>query len=89
MCGNHAACLGSKVIRQYRHITNDAKARLSTGFNHIPSYAVCECGQLVTLGQVNQAQDRVALLITYCGLETLCRVYEKINVLAEEEIEEW
>jgi len=25
----------------------------------------------------------------YCGLETLCRVYEKINVLAEEEIEEW
>jgi probable DNA repair protein len=24
----------------------------------------------------------------YCGLETLCRVYEKINVLAEEEIEE-
>ena len=29
------------------------------------------------------------LLITYCGLETLCRVCEKINVLAEEEIEEW
>ncbi|MEA3194853.1 MAG: ATP-dependent helicase/nuclease subunit [Betaproteobacteria bacterium] len=25
----------------------------------------------------------------YCGLETLCRVYEKINVLAEEETEEW
>jgi len=25
----------------------------------------------------------------YCGLETLCRVYEKINVLAEEESEEW
>jgi len=25
----------------------------------------------------------------YCGLETLCRVYEKINVLAEEELEEW
>src|SRR6266850_408381 len=25
----------------------------------------------------------------YCGLETLCRVYEKINVLAEEEPEEW
>jgi len=25
----------------------------------------------------------------YCGLETLCRVYEKINVLAEEEFEEW
>jgi probable DNA repair protein len=25
----------------------------------------------------------------YCGLETLCRVYEKINVLAEEEQEEW
>jgi hypothetical protein len=25
----------------------------------------------------------------YCGLETLCRVYEKINVLAEEEYEEW
>lgn len=24
----------------------------------------------------------------YCGLETLCRVYEKINVLAEEEFEE-
>ena len=26
--------------------------------------------------------------ITYCGLEALCRVYEKINVLAEEEFEE-
>jgi hypothetical protein len=25
----------------------------------------------------------------YCGLETLCRVYEKVNVLAEEEFEEW
>ena len=25
----------------------------------------------------------------YCGLETLCRVYEKINVLAEEEGQEW
>jgi RecB family exonuclease len=25
----------------------------------------------------------------YCGLETLCRVYEKINVLAEEETDEW
>jgi probable DNA repair protein len=25
----------------------------------------------------------------YCGLQTLCRVYEKINVLAEEETEEW
>jgi ATP-dependent helicase/nuclease subunit B len=25
----------------------------------------------------------------YCALETLCRVYEKINVLAEEEFEEW
>jgi RecB family exonuclease len=25
----------------------------------------------------------------YCGLETLCRVYEKINVLTEEETEEW
>jgi probable DNA repair protein len=24
----------------------------------------------------------------YCGLETLCRVYEKINVLAEEEVDE-
>jgi hypothetical protein len=29
------------------------------------------------------------LLITYCGLETLCRVCEKIDVLAEEEFEEW
>ena len=28
------------------------------------------------------------ILITCCGLETLCRVYEKINVLAEEEFEE-
>jgi hypothetical protein len=28
------------------------------------------------------------LLMAYCGLETLCRVCEKINVLAEEEIEE-
>ena len=27
------------------------------------------------------------LLITYCGLETPCRVREKINVLAEEEFE--
>jgi hypothetical protein len=27
------------------------------------------------------------LLIAYCGLETLCRVCEKINVLAEEEFE--
>jgi probable DNA repair protein len=25
----------------------------------------------------------------YCGLETLCRVFEKANVLAEEEPEEW
>jgi len=27
------------------------------------------------------------LLIACCGLETLCRVCEKINVLAEEEFE--
>jgi hypothetical protein len=35
------------------------------------------------LGAMNE------LLITYCGLETLCRVCEKIDVLAEEEFEEW
>jgi GTP:adenosylcobinamide-phosphate guanylyltransferase len=28
------------------------------------------------------------LLIAYCGLETLCRVCEKINVLAEEDFEQ-
>ena len=33
------------------------------------------------------ARDRYTC--RYCGLETLCRVYEKINVLAEEEFEEW
>jgi hypothetical protein len=29
------------------------------------------------------------LPIACCGLETLCRVCEKIDVLAEEESEEW
>jgi len=27
--------------------------------------------------------------LPYCGLETLCRVFEKANVLAEEEPDEW
>jgi hypothetical protein len=29
------------------------------------------------------------LLIACCGLETLRRVCERVNVLAEEEFEEW
>src|SRR5882762_8113418 len=45
-------------------------------------------GQSFAAGE--EAVDPKKDLITcrYCGLETLCRVYQKINVLAEEEFEE-
>jgi probable DNA repair protein len=39
-------------------------------------------------GNAEVSPKRDLLTCRYCGLETLCRVYEKINVLAEEEFEE-
>ena len=50
----------------------------------VPSRRVLAC--------MMHAEERLGamkkLLITYRGLKTLCRVYEKINVLVEEEFEE-
>jgi probable DNA repair protein len=40
-------------------------------------------------GEAGVDPKRDLMTCRYCGLETLCRVYEKINVLAEEEQEEW
>jgi ATP-dependent helicase/nuclease subunit B len=40
-------------------------------------------------GEAGVDPKRDLITCRYCGLETLCRVYEKINVLAEEEFEEW
>ncbi len=39
-------------------------------------------------GEAGVDPKRDLITCRYCGLETLCRVYEKINVLAEEEFEE-
>ncbi|HET7763484.1 MAG TPA: PD-(D/E)XK nuclease family protein [Burkholderiales bacterium] len=39
-------------------------------------------------GEAGVDPKRDLMTCRYCGLETLCRVYEKINVLAEEEFEE-
>jgi ATP-dependent helicase/nuclease subunit B len=46
-------------------------------------------GQSFAGGEAGVDPKRDLITCRYCGLETLCRVYEKINVLAEEEIEEW
>jgi RecB family exonuclease len=40
-------------------------------------------------GEAGVEPKKDLMTCRYCGLETLCRVYEKINVLAEEEFEEW
>jgi ATP-dependent helicase/nuclease subunit B len=45
-------------------------------------------GQSFAGGDALVSPKRDLLTCRYCGLETLCRVYEKINVLAEEEFEE-
>ena len=42
----------------------------------------------VARGEAGVDPKRDLMTCRYCGLETLCRVYEKINVLAEEEFEE-
>jgi probable DNA repair protein len=46
-------------------------------------------GQSFTGGEAGVDPKKDLMTCRYCGLEALCRVYEKINVLAEEEIEEW
>jgi ATP-dependent helicase/nuclease subunit B len=46
-------------------------------------------GQSFAGGEAEVSPKRDLHTCRYCGLETLCRVYEKINVLAEEEFEEW
>jgi len=46
-------------------------------------------GQSFAGGEAGVDPKKDLITCRYCGLETLCRVYEKINVLAEEEIEEW
>ena len=40
-------------------------------------------------GEAGVDPKKELITCRYCGLETLCRVYEKINVLAEEEFDEW
>jgi probable DNA repair protein len=45
-------------------------------------------GQSFAAGEAGVDPKKDLMTCRYCGLETLCRVYEKINVLAEEEIEE-
>jgi probable DNA repair protein len=46
-------------------------------------------GQSFAAGEAGVDPKKDLITCRYCGLETLCRVYEKINVLAEEESEEW
>jgi probable DNA repair protein len=46
-------------------------------------------GSAFARGEASVDPKKDLMTCRYCGLETLCRVYEKINVLAEEEIEEW
>jgi ATP-dependent helicase/nuclease subunit B len=46
-------------------------------------------GQSFASGEAGVDPKKELITCRYCGLETLCRVYEKINVLAEEEPEEW
>jgi len=46
-------------------------------------------GKSFTGGEAGVDPKKDLMTCRYCGLETLCRVYEKINVLAEEEFEEW
>src|SRR6267142_2409999 len=46
-------------------------------------------GSAFARGEARVDPKKDLLTCRYCGLETLCRVYEKINVLAEEEVEEW
>src|SRR6266852_1274932 len=46
-------------------------------------------GQSFARGEAGVDPKKDLMTCRYCGLETLCRVYEKINVLAEEEFEEW
>ena len=45
-------------------------------------------GQSFAAGEAGVDPKKDLITCRYCGLETLCRVYEKINVLAEEEFEE-
>src|SRR5882672_2366203 len=45
-------------------------------------------GQSFAAGEAGVDPKKDLMTCRYCGLETLCRVYEKINVLAEEELEE-
>src|SRR5713101_327689 len=45
-------------------------------------------GQSFAGGEAGVDPKKDLMTCRYCGLETLCRVYEKINVLAEEEFEE-
>ncbi|HVQ62084.1 MAG TPA: PD-(D/E)XK nuclease family protein [Burkholderiales bacterium] len=45
-------------------------------------------GQSFAGGDAGVDPKKDLMTCRYCGLETLCRVYEKINVLAEEEFEE-
>jgi len=46
-------------------------------------------GSSFARGEAGVDPKKDLMTCRYCGLETLCRVYEKINVLAEEEAEEW
>ena len=46
-------------------------------------------GSAFARGEASVDPKKDLMTCRYCGLETLCRIYEKINVLAEEEIEEW
>jgi len=45
-------------------------------------------GRSFATGEAGVDPKKDLITCRYCGLETLCRVYEKINVLAEEEFEE-
>jgi ATP-dependent helicase/nuclease subunit B len=45
-------------------------------------------GRSFAAGEARVDPKRDLITCRYCGLETLCRVYAKINVLAEEEFEE-
>jgi probable DNA repair protein len=45
-------------------------------------------GSAFARGEAGVDPKKELMTCRYCGLETLCRVYEKLNVLAEEEFEE-
>src|SRR5437667_381832 len=45
-------------------------------------------GRSFAAGEAGVDPKKDLMTCRYCGLETLCRVYEKINVLVEEEFEE-